>query len=287
MIFKDDVFRFLLGMVLLTAVSFPPAVHGQERSHTVQAGETFFSISQVYGIGVDELMRHNGFTDPTRLQLGQRLRIPATTVERTYIDYQVVWGDTFYGLARRYFVTEREIRETNNLSSNYVLREGDRLRIPVPGATPTVAPVQTATVPAPPVISPVGVSQPRSLETRALSSDVRWPIIAREINYMTGRIRGVMIAGARSEPVISLTRGMVISVGPYRGFGRVAIVQTEGGYLYVYAGCESISVREGERVFPGTEIGRLGVDMVTALPQLFFMVFQSGVPVDPAVAPRT
>ncbi|GHV96766.1 hypothetical protein AGMMS50293_30860 [Spirochaetia bacterium] len=108
----------------------------------------------------------------------------------------------------------------------------------------------------------------------------------KEIAYMTGKLYGVVVRGERSEPVKSLTQGTVISAGPYRGFGRVAIVQVTGGYLYVYGGCESLSVKEGDRIGPGTELGKLGIDAVSEKPQLFFMVYRSNTPIDPAKAPR-
>jgi septal ring factor EnvC (AmiA/AmiB activator) len=95
-----------------------------------------------------------------------------------------------------------------------------------------------------------------------------------------------MVTGERSEPVKSLTQGTVVHAGPYRGFGRVAIVQVSGGYFYVYGGCETLSVKEGDRVAPGAELGKLGIDAKTEKPQLFFLVYRSNNPVDPAKAPR-
>jgi septal ring factor EnvC (AmiA/AmiB activator) len=111
-------------------------------------------------------------------------------------------------------------------------------------------------------------------------------VVPRESAYMTGKLYGVMLTGARSEPVKSLTGGTVISAGPYRGFGRVAIVQVTGGYLYVYGGCESLAVKEGDRIGPGAELGKLGIDAVSQKPQLFFLVYKSNNPIDPAKAPR-
>jgi septal ring factor EnvC (AmiA/AmiB activator) len=105
--------------------------------------------------------------------------------------------------------------------------------------------------------------------------------------YMTGKLNGVVLMGDRNEPVKSLTAGVVISAGPYRGFGKVVIIQVAGGYLYVYGGCESLSVREGDRVMAGTELGRLGMDALSEKPQLFFMVYRNSVSVDPALAPRS
>jgi septal ring factor EnvC (AmiA/AmiB activator) len=103
---------------------------------------------------------------------------------------------------------------------------------------------------------------------------------------MTGKLYGVVLLGERSEVVRSLTQGTVVSAGPYRGFGKVAIVQMTGGYLYVYGGCETLSVKEGDRVAPGTELGKLGIDGVSSKPQLFFLVYRSNSPIDPAKAPR-
>jgi septal ring factor EnvC (AmiA/AmiB activator) len=122
--------------------------------------------------------------------------------------------------------------------------------------------------------------------TGTVDASVLWPVKAKELMYMTGKLYGVVLLGERSEAVKSLTQGTVVSAGPYRGFGKVAIVRMAGGYLYVYGGCESLSVKEGDRVTPGTELGKLGIDGVSSKPQLFFLVYQSNTPIDPAKAPR-
>jgi septal ring factor EnvC (AmiA/AmiB activator) len=104
---------------------------------------------------------------------------------------------------------------------------------------------------------------------------------------MTGKLYGVMLSGEHYEPVKSLSQGTVVSAGPYRGFGKVVIVQMSGGYLYVYGGCERLSVKEGDRVVAGTELGNLGIDAVSQKPKLFFLVYRNSTPMDPAKAPRS
>jgi septal ring factor EnvC (AmiA/AmiB activator) len=131
-----------------------------------------------------------------------------------------------------------------------------------------------------------GHGDARSTVVRNLDNSVRWPVNPKELAYMQGKLNGVLLQGERYEPVKSLTQGTVVSAGPYRGFGRIAIVQSTGGYLYVYGGCESLSVKEGDAVAPGTELGKLGIDAVSEKPQLFFMVYRNNIPVDPATAPR-
>jgi murein DD-endopeptidase MepM/ murein hydrolase activator NlpD len=291
---RIGVLGFLLGMAALTVS--PSRVYGQEKVHIVQKGETFYSISRTLGIKVDDLMKFNGITDPAKLQAGQRLKIPGAAAEvrppvpasspgktaaGSVTGYRAVKGDTFFGIARKFSVTVEALRKANSLSENYMLREGDSLRIPVEVAaeTPPKRPAPAETV------SRAAV-EPRETETRTVDASVRWPVAARELSYMTGKLSGVVIAGLKDESVKSLTFGSVLSAGPFQGFGRVVIIQVEGGYLYVYGGCESLSVKEGDKVGPGTELGKLGIDAVSNKPQLFFMVYRSNNPIDPAKAPR-
>lgn len=44
--------------------------------HEVRPGENLYRISKAYGVGVDTLIKVNHLSDPTRLEVGQRLKIP-------------------------------------------------------------------------------------------------------------------------------------------------------------------------------------------------------------------
>lgn len=46
------------------------------KTHVVQAGETFYSISRQHGVAVDLLMAANPETEPASLRVGQNLRVP-------------------------------------------------------------------------------------------------------------------------------------------------------------------------------------------------------------------
>lgn len=234
----------------------------------------------------------NNITDPSRLQAGRRLTIPVNPIGiagntgeqgPVYREYRVLRNETLYNIARTNGTTVQVLREANGFSEDYVLREGDLIRIPVPaGALTTSSAAGDVTSAA----SAGSHSGARQTTAREVDTSIRWPVTPREIVYMDGKLPGVMVTGNRAEPVRSLTQGTVISAGPYRGFGKVAIVQVAGGYLYVYGGCESLSVKEGDRVSPGMEIGKLGIDAVSDEPQLFFLVFLKDNPIDPSKAPR-
>jgi len=276
----------ILGFLFAAAISVlsPAVLCAQERVYTVQKGETLYSIARTLGIKADDLIKFNGITDPSRIFIGQTLKIPSAggatgSPVAGSVSYRVVRGDTLYSIAREFSVTIASIQELNGLSANYVLREGDFLKIPANTAAPAKTPAAVQNVPQ------QGTTASRVTEQAAVNQ-VKWPIAARELSYMTGKLSGVVLTGTRAESVSSLTRGTVLSAGPYRGFGKVVIIQVDGGYLYVYGGLESLSLKEGDRVGPGSEIGKLGIDAVSNKPQLFFMVYLSNSPVDPAKAPR-
>ena len=260
------------------------AASAQETIHVLQKGETLYSVARNYGVAYEDLMRENAISDPRRLQVGRKLRIPGTAQAPRpagLVTHKVARGETLFGIAGTYGITVAELRSVNNLSEKHLLKEGEVLKIP--SAAPKVAVPAAVPDPAP---TNANLPDPRTTVPKNIDPAVRWPIAAKDVAYMTGKLYGVVISGERTEAVRSLTSGTVVSAGPYRGFGRVAIVQAAGGYVYVYGGCESLSVKEGDRVAPGTELGTLGLDALSEKPQLFFLVYKDNVAVDPAKAPR-
>ena len=272
---------FALAVILSSGI-----IIAEDLIHIVGRGETVYSISRFYRISAEELMRANNISDPSRLQAGRRLTIPSSAFSdisvstgsssssagvQALVDYRVVRGDTLYSIARTNGITLQNLLEINNFSSNHTLRAGDVIKVPGQ-RTANVAPTPSAG----------NTSAARA--TGGIYA-LRWPVSPRDITYMTGQM-GVVVEGEQNEVVRSLTQGNVISAGPWRKYGRVVIVETAGGYYYMYGGCETLSVNVGDRVTPGAELGRLGVNAVSGKPQLFFMVFRNDNPIDPASAPR-
>jgi LysM repeat protein len=252
----------------LAGFLFSGILAAEDLVHVVGRGETIYSISRFYRVSADELMRVNGITDPSRLQVGRRLTIPPSAFSdisvdnaQALVDYRVVRGDTLYGIARAHEISLQSLLDINKFPANHVIRAGDVIK--VPGRAPSQN--------NPPAV--------------AGNASLRWPVNAKDVTYMTGQM-GVIVEGEYNESVKSLTQGRVISAGPWRKFGRVAIVEAAGGYFYMYGGCETLSVNVGDRITPGMELGKLGINTVSERPQLFFMVFRSDTPIDPAKAPR-
>jgi murein DD-endopeptidase MepM/ murein hydrolase activator NlpD len=271
-------------------------VPAEEAVHVVVKGETIYSIARSFKVSPEELMSFNGITDPARLQIGSRLKIPGEVLVQKPVpantqkltEYRAQKNDTLYSIARQNGVSLETLRSVNGFSEAYVLKVGDRVKIPQNSSVRTVSGGGTqSSQNAQTAAASSSSSAPRSTSAvKNIDSSLRWPVSPKELSYMTGKLSGVSVTGERSEPVKSLSGGTVVSAGPYRGFGRVVIIQANGGYLYVYGGCESLSVKEGDRVGPGMELGKLGIDAVSNKPELFFMVYKNNAPIDPAKAPR-
>ena len=124
-----------------------PAINlGAVKPCTVTTGDTLSSIARRYNTSVDNLMKINGITDPTRLRIGQKLTLPAEAASKKTTDvpkavpvpeakathqihqatskpkatanpnareYTVERGDTLYGIARRHKITVSSLRSLN------------------------------------------------------------------------------------------------------------------------------------------------------------------------------
>jgi len=279
---------FSLAIILLFASTDTGTLSADELIHVVGRGETVYSISRFYRIGADELMKANNISDPSKLLVGRKLVIPSSAFSGVsvsaetassvhpsgsaivqFMDYRVVKGDTLFSIARTNGTTLQALLDINRFLPNHVIKAGDIIKVP---ARNTAGAALTNS------------SSSASKNVSGIYS-LRWPVIPRNIAYMTGQM-GVVVEGEINESVKSLTQGKVISAGPWRKFGRVVIIETTGGYYYMYGGCESLSVNVGDRILPGIEVGKLGINAVSNKPQLFFMVFRSDIPIDPAIAPR-
>jgi len=270
--------KSIAASFILAAFLSSGSLAAQNLVHVVERGETVFGIARLYRVSPDELMRFNNITDASRLQVGRRLLIPSsgTAGPQSFTEHRVIRNDTLFSIARNNGISLQDLLAANGFSQNHVIRVGDIIRVPArPGSVP---PAQ--------VVMPPAANVRQLTPASSIDPSLRWPVRPQAISYMTGRLQGVVVQGERSEPVRSLTHGIVVSAGPYRGFGRVAIVEAPGGYLFVYGGFESLSVRKGDRVGPGEILGRLGIDALSQKPNLFFMVYRGNTPINPAKAPR-
>lgn len=104
--------------------------------YIVQNGESLWDIARRFDTEVNTLARMNDIRDPSRLSVGQELRIPRPPMggrpprpprEDVYV---VQPGDTLGSIASRYGTTVAVLLRLNGLDNTELIYPGQELRVP-------------------------------------------------------------------------------------------------------------------------------------------------------------
>ncbi len=111
-------------------------------TYTVQKGDTYWIISQKYGVSLNSLLTINNANENTVLYVGDVVKIPSSdqsdsggkpsdSASVTYITHIVQNGDTLWNIAIKYGIPYSELLEVNSLSESSRIYTGMQLTIPV------------------------------------------------------------------------------------------------------------------------------------------------------------
>lgn len=87
--------------------------------YTVRSGDTLGGIAQRYDIGIDELMRINGLTNPNTLKAGQLIKIPVVVARAGPADVLLPDSEVVYGPAYSSFDTVDYVSQWNGYLASY------------------------------------------------------------------------------------------------------------------------------------------------------------------------
>jgi LysM repeat protein len=118
--------------------------------HVIVKGDTFDSIARKYGVTVKAIQAANPNLSPTRLKLGDKVKVPAKTSNGTAASvspaavgssdtYVVKAGDTLGKIAKAHGVTVKELQKLNNLSTTQI-RVSQKLKVPQRAAASAATP---------------------------------------------------------------------------------------------------------------------------------------------------
>ena len=128
-----------------TNVLAGPAAGASE--YKVVKGDSFYTIGKKFGVSTKAIVDANPGVDPSKLQPGQTLKIPAPTVAAPAASpaangtataangevYTVRSGDNLTKIAKNYGVTVKALRSANNLTTDRIT-VGQKLKIPAKSA---------------------------------------------------------------------------------------------------------------------------------------------------------
>jgi murein DD-endopeptidase MepM/ murein hydrolase activator NlpD len=271
--------------------------------YIVRAGDTLRAIGDMTGAGSEAIALENGLTAPFTLVPGQSLKIPAGLYHR------VAPGETGIAIARAYGVYWGDIITINVLTEPYILRIGQRLRLPpearaveggavteraasftldidaiATGSQPAIAAGSAPTAPSAVRRAPVttAIAAPTSFAGKFLWP-IDGPIIARFGPLAPGKVSdGINIAAAAGTPVRATADGVVAYAGDQIGvYGGLILINHGGGWVSAYGHAERLEVQRGQAVKAGDVIALAGATGQVQVPQLHFQLRRGRVPVDP------
>ena len=190
-------------------------------------------------------------------------------------------GETLYAIAWRYGLDYRALARSNGISKPYTIYVGQRLRLTSTAkqskngaSNPRVSKAPSRAVyKEKPVSKPAAPVAPSRLSWQ-------WPIEGEVTSKfsLSGKVnKGIDVRASEGNAVRAAADGSVVYAGGnLRGYGKLVIVKHDATFLSAYGNNESLTVKEGDTVTKGQEIGRLGGDQV-----LHFEIRRGGRPEDP------
>lgn len=274
--------------VVRAASVAPPPDLPPYQVYQVQDGDTVSSIAARFGISPDYIVANNAeIQNSDFLKLGQSMIIPAGNG----ILHEVRYGETLSDIATRYDVTVDDI---TGFTSNHIAKPDDITEtqlvfvpngklepVPAPVAEPapgTGGPPDTSATPVPG--GGIVARGPRS------GRGLIWPVTGPISSYYgPSHPLGIDIDGYNlpGAPIAAATEGTVTFAGGNAccSYGLYVVIMSPDGIETLYAHLGSITVRQGETVSQGEQIGVIGSTGYSTGRHLHFEVIDNGVRKNP------
>lgn len=248
--------------------------------HTVSGGDTLWDISQRYRLSMQDIIYLNKLYPPYALDTGDRLVLPPPAT------YQAQAHDTLYGISRTFDVSMTELARLNRLSAPYTIRPGENVRLPsVQPETVTVAArkkPQSSRYASNATQSRARTTKATSSRQSAMRTPARagsrfiWPAdgpILSSYGPKAGGLHndGINIKAPKGAPVRAAENGVVVYSGnQLKGFGNLVLVRHADRWLTAYAHLDRITVKKGQELKRGENLGTVGQTGMVDTPQLHF-----------------
>jgi lipoprotein NlpD len=282
--------------------------------YTVQRGDTLFSIARAQGVEYRELVQLNQLADPSKLEVGQVLRLrPPQAAADAGVQVRPIAGTgpietrplgsdaTKPGAAPPVVVTTPGASPSPEARVATVKSEPRAQKLPYSDEALAALQRSEEMRPVAPVVPAAGGAKPDAVAKAEPSAakpdagtpakpdagdadriDWAWPSTGRVLSNFTEANKGIDIAGRVGDPVYASAGGKVVYSGSgLRGYGNLIIIAHRNNYLSAYAHNSKILVKEGQQVSKGQKIAEVG-NSDADQPKLHFEIRREGKPLDPS-----
>lgn len=236
----------------------PAAPRSGGNVHVVAPGETLIAIARRNRISLSALARANGISPYTKLNIGDRITVPAGGSQRV--------AAAQYAPSKS---AQPRIAPAETVAS--VPTHNARIAKAEPDKTEAVEPESVT----------------KSAEPAGGMPSFRWPVRGRIIAGFGAKPNGVQndginLAVPEGTPVKAADDGVVAYAGnELKGYGNLVLVRHANGFVSAYANASELLVKRGDSVKRGQVIAHAGQTGNVTSPQLHFEIRKGSTPVDP------
>ncbi len=256
------------------------------RTHTVEVGESLWTIAKIYDVSVDDLIVANSDKDPERLQIGDEIKL---TVPKPLITVEVVeeveyTADVDFDIKTEYddnmYKTQSKVKVKGEKGeTKYLAKVTKHNGIVV---NEEILKEEVIKKPVDQVVVQGTKELPKTAATGAFIMPTRGRLSSR-YGMRGGRMHyGIDIAAPTGTAIKAADGGKVVYAGWKGSYGYMVEIDHENGYKTRYAHCSKIEVKVGDRVYKGQIIARVGNTGRSTGSHLHFEVLKNGVNVNPS-----
>jgi len=256
-------------------------------TYIVRRGDTLYSIALEHGADYRELAQLNKIDDPSKIRVGQELRLSAPEQSSVQVGSTRAAGPVeARPLGPGFPAPAPAAADGATKTSPKALRlpySEQNVALLQKGEAPAAAPQVASAAPKPPAAEAPKPAAAAPTDRDPDAIEFAWPAKGRLLaSFSEPNNKGLDISGKPGDPVLAAAPGRVMYTGTgIRGYGKLIVIKHDNNFNSVYAHNREILVKEGQNVTRGQRIAELG-DTDAEAPKLHFEIRKSGKPVDPA-----
>lgn len=270
---KDEIINFIIKGT------------NEMRTHKIESGESFWSISKRYNMALEDLQKANPEVNPEKVKIGQVINL---IVPKSLISVKTV--QTITAVEKAEFDQKVEFSSSMYKDQTSVKVKGQYGEKGVTADVTKVNGIETGRT----VLSEKIIKEPRTQilvkgtkepppkkGTGTFSYPSRGNLSSRYGQRWGRRHTGVDFAAPYGSDVKASDGGVVTYVGYEGGYGKLVKIDHGGNYETYYAHLSKYTVKVGQKVYKGEKIGEVGTTGTTTGPNLHFEIRKNGVPTNP------
>ena len=241
-------------------------------THTVEQGETLYSLGRKYGVSPFVIADANGMTAKEGLAIGQKIRVPGATqqvADAEPVEEEIAAPAPIKKKKAPLALPEEEETAQTDADEEQAI-----------GETETVTAKKT-------VVEEEPEQQEASAPAAVNGLTLRWPVKGKVISTFGNKPNGlknegINIAVPEGTEVRAAGAGVVAYAGnELKGYGNLVLIRHPGGYVTAYAHAKALKVKRGDQVKRGDVIALAGQTGAVNSPQLHFEVRKGATALDP------